>query len=277
MKMIGMSLRSAATRFCRSRPLRSGSETSSTRQLGTNGRGRAMNSSADANVSTCQPTQRISDSSDSRTEMSSSTTNTIGAPWDIERLDSRPCTLDDFISTPLHAPNRAITSDVIGYFSLRRKSITLWCRSETGVSTTSVRSYSHLSSWVSTTDTIEQWIWLHAWCLMRSIYRIWPIPNHAHRAHRGAAGNERKEWRVPDQRTRKCRSCLRGSVADWPCRRTGERGQRSRFHVPPDRCPHADDRGWRGHRCDQRRMPGPGCPPSRHVGHAVGEAAASGV
>src|SRR5216683_3296772 len=35
MKMIGMSVRSTATRFCRSRPLRPGRETSSTRQLGT--------------------------------------------------------------------------------------------------------------------------------------------------------------------------------------------------------------------------------------------------
>ena len=36
------------------------------------------NSCADANVSGCQPSQRISSSSNSRTEMSSSTTNTIG-------------------------------------------------------------------------------------------------------------------------------------------------------------------------------------------------------
>ena len=45
MKMIGMSIRSAAMRFCRSRPLRSGSETSSTRQFGVRTRGRARNSS----------------------------------------------------------------------------------------------------------------------------------------------------------------------------------------------------------------------------------------
>src|SRR5260370_26624203 len=78
MKMIGMSVRSAATRFCKSRPFRPGSDTSSTRQLGARTRGRARNSCADANVSGCQPTQRISNSSDSRTETSSSTTNTMG-------------------------------------------------------------------------------------------------------------------------------------------------------------------------------------------------------
>src|SRR5437667_6767430 len=78
MKMIGMSVRSAATRFCKSRPFRPGSDTSSTRQLGARTRGRARNSCADANVSGCQPAQRISNSSDSRTEISSSTTNTIG-------------------------------------------------------------------------------------------------------------------------------------------------------------------------------------------------------
>ena len=55
MKMIGMSVRSAATRFCSSRPLRPGRVTSSTRQLGTRTRGRARNSCADANVSGCQP------------------------------------------------------------------------------------------------------------------------------------------------------------------------------------------------------------------------------
>src|ERR1043166_5349424 len=77
MKMIGISRRSAR-RFCRSRPLRSGRETSSTRQLGTETRGRERNVSADANVSACQPSRWISASSDSRTETSSSTTNTIG-------------------------------------------------------------------------------------------------------------------------------------------------------------------------------------------------------
>lgn len=44
------------------------------RQLGTKGRGRPRNSRADWNVSGCQPSHRINSSSDSRTEMSSSTT-----------------------------------------------------------------------------------------------------------------------------------------------------------------------------------------------------------
>src|SRR5580704_4971616 len=78
MKMIGMSLRSTATRFCSSRPLSPGRETSSTRQLGAKIRGRSRKSCAEANVSGCHPSLRISSSSDSRTEMSSSTTNTIG-------------------------------------------------------------------------------------------------------------------------------------------------------------------------------------------------------
>src|SRR5438128_4805380 len=89
MKMIGMSLRSAATCFCRSRPLRSGSDTSRTRQLGACTRGRARNSCADANVAGSQPALRISNSSDSRTEMSSSTTNTMGVACDMrDDLDS---------------------------------------------------------------------------------------------------------------------------------------------------------------------------------------------
>src|SRR2546427_2066050 len=83
MKMIGTSVRSIATRFCSSRPLRPGRETSSTRQLGTSARGRARNSCAEANVSGSQPSERINNSSDSRTEMSSSTTNTMGVACDL--------------------------------------------------------------------------------------------------------------------------------------------------------------------------------------------------
>src|SRR5436190_16189227 len=94
MKMIGMSVRSPATRFCRSSPVRPGSDTSSTRQLGTGARGRSRNSCAEANVSGCQPSWRISGASDSRTEMSSSTMNTIGAALvgstgGIDRLEKR--------------------------------------------------------------------------------------------------------------------------------------------------------------------------------------------
>src|SRR6266478_276848 len=83
MNMIGMSVRSTATRFCSSRPLRPGRETSSTRQLGTSTRGWARNSCADSNVSGCQPSEQINNSSDSRTDMSSSTTKTIGVACDL--------------------------------------------------------------------------------------------------------------------------------------------------------------------------------------------------
>src|SRR5258708_13568446 len=83
MKMIGMSGRSTATCFCRSRPLRPGREMSSTRQLGTRARGRARNSSADANVCGSQPSEWINNSSESRDDTSSSTTNTIGTACDI--------------------------------------------------------------------------------------------------------------------------------------------------------------------------------------------------
>src|SRR5215470_12059871 len=80
MKMIGMSRRSVLICACKSRPLRPGSRISSTRQLGEAGRGRARNSLAEAKVSGRQPAESINDSSDSRTEASSSTTNTIGVP-----------------------------------------------------------------------------------------------------------------------------------------------------------------------------------------------------
>src|SRR5436190_7152216 len=76
MKMIGMSVRSASC-FCSSSPLSPGSVTSSTRQQGTVGRGRDRNANADANVSGCQPAALMNSSSDSRTEMSSSTTKTM--------------------------------------------------------------------------------------------------------------------------------------------------------------------------------------------------------
>src|ERR1051326_2040341 len=96
-KMIGMSVLSEAISFCSSRPLSSGRETSSTRQLGASGRGRARNSSADAKVSGCHPTKRISASSDSRTEMSSSTTKTMGIGLDFDEPDSELFALAEFI------------------------------------------------------------------------------------------------------------------------------------------------------------------------------------
>src|SRR5262245_58572794 len=81
--MIGISVRSTETSFCRSSPLRSGKLTSRIRQFGTETRGRARNSRADSNSSGCQPAERIKSSSDSRTEMSSSTTNTTAVSCDI--------------------------------------------------------------------------------------------------------------------------------------------------------------------------------------------------
>src|ERR1700741_4961140 len=97
MKIIGMSIRSGAISFCSSRPLSFGRETSSTRQLGASGRERARNPSADAKVSVCLPTKRISASSDSRTEMSSSTTKTIGIGLDFGEPDSELFALAEFI------------------------------------------------------------------------------------------------------------------------------------------------------------------------------------
>ncbi len=88
MKMIGMSARSSAMWFCRSSPLRSGRFTSSTKQVGTTGRGCERKSRAEAKVTGSQPSKRTSISSDSRTDMSSSTTNTIGvASGTVETLN----------------------------------------------------------------------------------------------------------------------------------------------------------------------------------------------
>src|SRR5258707_13297529 len=103
MNMIGMAVRSTATRFCSSRPLRPGRETSSTRQLGTSARGCARNSCADSNVSGCQPSERINNSSDSRTEMSSSTTKTIGMACDLGDDFDWPGALDALIYTSSHS------------------------------------------------------------------------------------------------------------------------------------------------------------------------------
>src|SRR5450432_3067430 len=111
MKMICTSGRSTATCFCRSRPSRPGREMSSTRQLGTMARGRARNSSADANVCGSQPSQRINDSSDSRTDTSSSTTNTIGTACDmLDNPSLRPNACASIISYSSRklAPNRSV-------------------------------------------------------------------------------------------------------------------------------------------------------------------------
>src|SRR5215831_8158909 len=98
MKMTGMSARSMR-RCWRSRPLRLGSVTSRTRQLGPWMRERSRNSSADSNVSGCQPAERISNSSDSRTDTSSSTTNTTGVSCEITgALDSLPASRGELMS-----------------------------------------------------------------------------------------------------------------------------------------------------------------------------------
>src|SRR5215471_11090924 len=110
-KMIGMSARSAVSRFCRSRPLMSGREMSSTRQLGTAARGWVRNSWAEENVSGCQPSEQINNSSDSRTEMSSSTTKTIG----IERGDLLRGTVSIAISCFIAVGMREFATELISH------------------------------------------------------------------------------------------------------------------------------------------------------------------
>src|SRR6202522_2607750 len=77
-KMMGMYALSPAIRFCRSKPVRPGSVTSKTRQVGLRRDGRERDSCADSKTSAFQPALRINDSNDSRTDSSSSTTNTVG-------------------------------------------------------------------------------------------------------------------------------------------------------------------------------------------------------
>ncbi len=78
MKMTGMSVGSTARSLWRSKPVSPGREISRMRQLGTGVRGWSRNSCAEAKVSGCQPSQRISNCVDSRTHRSSSATKTIG-------------------------------------------------------------------------------------------------------------------------------------------------------------------------------------------------------
>src|SRR5437016_3109832 len=106
--MIGISIRSPATRFCSSRPLMSGRVTSSTRQLGVRTRGQDRNACAEANVSGCQPAEPISNSSDLRTETSSSTTNTIGVACEIGGdLDSLSSAFAEVMSNLVFMPTRS--------------------------------------------------------------------------------------------------------------------------------------------------------------------------
>jgi Carboxypeptidase regulatory-like domain len=84
----------SASCCCSSRPLSPGSDTSSTRQQGTVARGRDRNSRGDANVSGFQPALLISSSSDSRTEMSSSTTKTMGETSGMARTPILPAAVE---------------------------------------------------------------------------------------------------------------------------------------------------------------------------------------
>src|SRR5438105_701903 len=125
--MIGMSIRSLTMRFCRSRPLRPGRETSSMRQLGTRTRGRLRNSCADANISGCQPSQRINTSSDSRTETSSSTTNTIGVPSDMsDDPTSWPSAWAKLILYPPRAIADRLTHSKCDIERLQQSRVTEW-------------------------------------------------------------------------------------------------------------------------------------------------------
>src|SRR5262249_24721303 len=73
-KMIGICTSALASSSCKSSPLRPGSLTSSTRQLGSCARDLTRKSAADAKVSTGRPAERMRLASDSRTDRSSSTT-----------------------------------------------------------------------------------------------------------------------------------------------------------------------------------------------------------
>src|SRR2546427_1462614 len=79
MKMIGIDACTLASSCCSSSPLRPGSWTSSTRQLGPSGRGRVRNSWAEANVWTVSPMEQSRSRRLSRMDWSSSTTQTHGS------------------------------------------------------------------------------------------------------------------------------------------------------------------------------------------------------
>src|SRR5580692_7984008 len=78
MKMIGVEDFSSLMRCWISRPLRSGRLTSRIKQLGTTVGNCVRNSCADSNSAGCHPSFWIKSSRDSRTEISSSTTTTVG-------------------------------------------------------------------------------------------------------------------------------------------------------------------------------------------------------
>src|SRR5215510_778458 len=120
MKMIGMSVRSASC-CCSSRPLSPGSETSSTRQHGTVARGRARNSCGDANVSGFQPALLISSSSDSRTEMSSSTTKTVAVTSGMARAPILAAVMERF---PVYPPRGTVSVNIVVILTYPRAALT---------------------------------------------------------------------------------------------------------------------------------------------------------
>src|SRR5208282_695577 len=87
--MIGVDDVSPVIRCWRSRPFRSGRWTSKITQLGADAGNRARNSPADSNKEGRQPSLRIKGSRHSRTEISSSTTKTIGVAAIDDTLERR--------------------------------------------------------------------------------------------------------------------------------------------------------------------------------------------
>jgi two-component system sensor histidine kinase MprB len=124
----GGSVRSASC-FCNSRPLTPGNVTSSTRQLGTVGRGESRNRCADSNTRGCQPALSSSGSSDSRTETSSSTTNTMPVTSGMEEASTSRAAIDG-----LTVYGRRITSS--------RETVAMFYLSPSAASTASINEVS---------------------------------------------------------------------------------------------------------------------------------------
>src|SRR5437870_1794409 len=76
-KTIGIAMPALANSCCKSRPLKPGIRTSSTKHDGPSGRFAAKNSRAEPNAWTLKPARRIRRSVDRRNDGSSSTTNTM--------------------------------------------------------------------------------------------------------------------------------------------------------------------------------------------------------
>src|SRR5580658_6390991 len=114
MKMIGMSMCSSASCFCNSRPFRPGSERSRTRQLGTPFLGWSRNSCADANVSGFQFSSRTNSSSDSRTDTSSSTMNTMGTTGMALGIGNAPASCLSVCAAIIVSPPEYFTNGLSG-------------------------------------------------------------------------------------------------------------------------------------------------------------------